>query len=120
MSGTKSIRYPYNRNGLCALGFMDGLGYFNDVLMRKKSRDPAWKWLSSAFTYTSMVNYPTEADFMMHIPAFPVTEEQQRSAGLSLLQVFTTTIQKQRNAAWKVIKILMALIMVGTGRRAQR
>ncbi|GFY93563.1 alpha/beta-Hydrolases superfamily protein [Actinidia rufa] len=29
-------------------------------------------WLWEAFVYTSMVNYPTEANFMMPLPAYPV------------------------------------------------
>ncbi|KGN60732.1 lysosomal Pro-X carboxypeptidase [Cucumis sativus] len=31
-------------------------------------------WLWSAFVYTSMVNYPTEANFMRPLPAYPVQE----------------------------------------------
>ncbi|RVX05201.1 Lysosomal Pro-X carboxypeptidase, partial [Vitis vinifera] len=31
-------------------------------------------WLWSAFVYTAMVNYPTKANFMMPLPAYPVEE----------------------------------------------
>lgn len=31
-------------------------------------------WLMSAFIYTAMVNYPTEANFMKPLPAYPVKE----------------------------------------------
>ncbi|XP_077238063.1 alpha/beta-Hydrolases superfamily protein [Tasmannia lanceolata] len=31
-------------------------------------------WLWSAFVYTAMVNYPTQANFMMPLPAYPVEE----------------------------------------------
>ncbi|CAI9098900.1 OLC1v1035631C1 [Oldenlandia corymbosa var. corymbosa] len=31
-------------------------------------------WLWSAFVYTAMVNYPTEANFMKPLPAYPVEE----------------------------------------------
>ncbi|OIT40288.1 putative serine protease eda2 [Nicotiana attenuata] len=31
-------------------------------------------WLWEAFVYTAMVNYPTEANFMMPLPAYPVQE----------------------------------------------
>lgn len=31
-------------------------------------------WLWEAFVYTAMVNYPTEANFMMPLPAYPVEE----------------------------------------------
>lgn len=31
-------------------------------------------WLWEAFVYTAMVNYPTEANFMMPLPAYPVHE----------------------------------------------
>ncbi|XP_016474216.1 uncharacterized protein LOC107796017 isoform X1 [Nicotiana tabacum] len=31
-------------------------------------------WLWEAFVYTAMVNYPTEANFMMPLPAYPVKE----------------------------------------------
>ncbi|KAL3535063.1 hypothetical protein ACH5RR_003524 [Cinchona calisaya] len=34
----------------------------------------ARNWLWSAFTYTAMVNYPTEANFMKQLPAYPVQE----------------------------------------------
>ncbi|KAJ6355236.1 hypothetical protein OIU76_026960 [Salix suchowensis] len=36
------------------------------------SLDSVWDWLWSAFVYTAMVNYPTEANFMMPLPAYPV------------------------------------------------
>uniref|UniRef100_A0A6N2M2P0 Serine carboxypeptidase S28 family protein n=1 Tax=Salix viminalis TaxID=40686 RepID=A0A6N2M2P0_SALVM len=36
------------------------------------SIDSVWDWLWSAFVYTAMVNYPTEANFMMPLPAYPV------------------------------------------------
>ncbi|XP_011017986.1 PREDICTED: lysosomal Pro-X carboxypeptidase isoform X2 [Populus euphratica] len=36
------------------------------------SLDSVWEWLWSAFVYTAMVNYPTEANFMMPLPAYPV------------------------------------------------
>ncbi|XP_050213153.1 uncharacterized protein LOC126664686 isoform X2 [Mercurialis annua] len=38
------------------------------------SLDSVWDWLWSAFVYTAMVNYPTEANFMMPLPAYPVKE----------------------------------------------
>ncbi|KAF8033787.1 hypothetical protein BT93_C0140 [Corymbia citriodora subsp. variegata] len=38
------------------------------------SVDAAQNWLWAAFIYTAMVNYPTEANFMMHLPAYPVKE----------------------------------------------
>ncbi|XP_027173639.1 lysosomal Pro-X carboxypeptidase [Coffea eugenioides] len=38
------------------------------------SVDYARNWLWSAFTYTAMVNYPMEANFMKHLPAYPVEE----------------------------------------------
>ncbi|XP_010047139.2 lysosomal Pro-X carboxypeptidase [Eucalyptus grandis] len=38
------------------------------------SVDAAQNWLWAAFVYTAMVNYPTEASFMMHLPAYPVKE----------------------------------------------
>ncbi|KAL5772858.1 hypothetical protein ACOSP7_012463 [Xanthoceras sorbifolium] len=34
----------------------------------------AWDWLWMAFVYTAMVNYPTEANFMMPLPAYPVQQ----------------------------------------------
>nr|DAD45189.1 TPA_asm: hypothetical protein HUJ06_003419 [Nelumbo nucifera] len=34
----------------------------------------ARNWLWTAFVYTAMVNYPTEANFMMPLPAYPVRE----------------------------------------------
>ncbi|KAJ6857383.1 hypothetical protein NC651_038934 [Populus alba x Populus x berolinensis] len=36
------------------------------------SLDSVWEWLWSAFVYTAMVNYPTDANFMMPLPAYPV------------------------------------------------
>ncbi|OAY31800.1 lysosomal Pro-X carboxypeptidase isoform X1 [Manihot esculenta] len=38
------------------------------------SLDSVWDWLWSAFVYTAMVNYPTEANFMKPLPAYPVKE----------------------------------------------
>ncbi|KAL8488540.1 hypothetical protein ACS0TY_024717 [Phlomoides rotata] len=38
------------------------------------STSSARDWLWEAFVYTAMVNYPTEANFMKHLPAYPVTE----------------------------------------------
>ncbi|KAI4379340.1 hypothetical protein MLD38_005654 [Melastoma candidum] len=35
---------------------------------------PARNWLWSAFVYTAMVNYPTPANFMKPLPAYPVEE----------------------------------------------
>ncbi|CAN0838474.1 Lysosomal Pro-X carboxypeptidase [Linum grandiflorum] len=37
-----------------------------------ESVDSVWDWLWSAYVYTAMVNYPTEANFMMPLPAYPV------------------------------------------------
>ncbi|KAK3010890.1 hypothetical protein RJ639_011615 [Escallonia herrerae] len=34
----------------------------------------ARNWLWTAFVYTAMVNYPTQANFMMPLPAYPVQE----------------------------------------------
>ncbi|KAK6944380.1 Peptidase S28 [Dillenia turbinata] len=39
-----------------------------------QSADSARDWLWTAFVYTPMVNYPTEANFMMPLPAYPVEE----------------------------------------------
>ncbi|KDP38645.1 hypothetical protein JCGZ_03998 [Jatropha curcas] len=39
-----------------------------------RSLDFVWDWLWSAFVYTAMMNYPTEANFMMPLPAYPVKE----------------------------------------------
>ncbi|XP_047328270.1 lysosomal Pro-X carboxypeptidase [Impatiens glandulifera] len=36
--------------------------------------DSAANWLSEAFIYTAMVNYPTKANFMKPLPAYPVEE----------------------------------------------
>ena len=38
-----------------------------------KTVDPVRNWLDEAFTYTAMTNYPTRANFMMPLPAYPVT-----------------------------------------------
>uniref|UniRef100_A0A2P2QNH3 Serine carboxypeptidase S28 family protein n=1 Tax=Rhizophora mucronata TaxID=61149 RepID=A0A2P2QNH3_RHIMU len=38
------------------------------------SLDSVQSWLQSAFVYTAMTNYPTEANFLMPLPAYPVTE----------------------------------------------
>lgn len=43
---------------------------FRDLHSVRSARD----WLWSAFVYTAMVNYPTEANFMMPLPAYPVQE----------------------------------------------
>ncbi|XAR66782.1 Lysosomal Pro-Xaa carboxypeptidase [Bertholletia excelsa] len=37
-----------------------------------QSVDSVQDWLWAAFVYTAMVNYPTEANFMMPLPAYPV------------------------------------------------
>ncbi|KAJ4958393.1 hypothetical protein NE237_025504 [Protea cynaroides] len=39
-----------------------------------QSVSSARDWLWKAFVYTAMANYPTEANFMMPLPAYPVTE----------------------------------------------
>lgn len=38
-----------------------------------KSIDPVKSWLEDAFTYTAMTDYPTETNFLMPLPAYPVT-----------------------------------------------
>ncbi|XP_073062532.1 uncharacterized protein [Primulina eburnea] len=38
------------------------------------SIESARNWLWEAFVYTAMVNYPTQANFMKPLPAYPVTE----------------------------------------------
>ncbi|CAA3023100.1 lysosomal Pro-X carboxypeptidase [Olea europaea subsp. europaea] len=38
------------------------------------SINSARDWLWEAFVYTAMVNYPTEANFLMPLPAYPVEE----------------------------------------------
>ncbi|XP_048227482.1 lysosomal Pro-X carboxypeptidase isoform X2 [Ricinus communis] len=38
------------------------------------SLDSVWDWLWSAYVYSAMVNYPTEANFMKPLPAYPVKE----------------------------------------------
>ncbi|KAJ0030575.1 hypothetical protein Pint_14538 [Pistacia integerrima] len=38
------------------------------------SADSALDWLWDAFVYTAMVNYPTEANFMKPLPAYPVQQ----------------------------------------------
>ncbi|KAI8565695.1 hypothetical protein RHMOL_Rhmol03G0281000 [Rhododendron molle] len=40
-------------------------------------------WLWEAFVYTAMVNYPTEANFMMPLPAYPVHEMCKIIDGIS-------------------------------------
>ncbi|KAG5559539.1 hypothetical protein RHGRI_009164 [Rhododendron griersonianum] len=40
-------------------------------------------WLWEAFVYTAMVNYPTEANFMMPLPAYPVQEMCKIIDGIS-------------------------------------
>ncbi|KAK9274492.1 hypothetical protein L1049_021741 [Liquidambar formosana] len=42
----------------------------NDLHSIYSARD----WLWTAFVYTAMVNYPTQANFMMPLPAYPVQE----------------------------------------------
>lgn len=37
-----------------------------------QSTKSATRWLWNAFVYTAMMNYPTEANFMMPLPAYPV------------------------------------------------
>lgn len=44
--------------------------YFRGLHSVYSARD----WLWEAFVYTAMVNYPTKANFMMPLPAYPVQE----------------------------------------------
>ncbi|CAL1358806.1 unnamed protein product [Linum trigynum] len=39
-----------------------------------QSVDSVLDWLWSAYVYTAMVKYPTEANFMIPLPAYPVEE----------------------------------------------
>ncbi|CAH9110470.1 unnamed protein product [Cuscuta europaea] len=48
----------------------------------------AGDWLSTAFVYTTMVNYPTEANFMKPLPAYPV-EKMCR-----IIDSFSTKVSK--------------------------
>lgn len=53
--------------GMACSNFSSNLRDINSVY---SARD----WLWSAFVYTAMVNYPTKANFMMPLPAYPVEE----------------------------------------------
>lgn len=60
--------FPSSKEGLSSLS--------KDLRACKniKSVDSVRDWLWSAFVYTAMVNYPTEASFMKPLPAYPVEE----------------------------------------------
>lgn len=56
------------------VGLVLVLIYFILMYRNLHSLDSVWDWLWSAFVYTAMVNYPTEANFMKPLPAYPVKE----------------------------------------------
>lgn len=55
----------------------EGLQYLSKTFRTCKSLHSVYSvrdWLDAAFEYTAMVDYPTQANFMMPLPAYPIKE----------------------------------------------
>lgn len=64
-------------------------------------------WLWSAFVYTTMVDYPTEANFMRPLPAYPVQEVRLRFMELALVQILNFSLWKFKDIS-KVLPFTIA------------